>query len=1387
MLNVEPFLEIVAGSRSRGKSSPLTAKRPTIDEELNDLPSPSAAETAPSGLDCAPRQHVQQQRVDSRVEVPYGSTSIIVAIALVAFISPFLTAALQYWDLYLRHDYNNYDLIDVRWGNRHRLLEQSYNCTGPTDSTTNDATWDSVRVIGLVALFIGGICLVCYEIFRRDPIIGKYCFDRKRLSRPDRTPPPLMLSRSLWRGGEGGTAAQCTWGCRVLPALFELVFLTLDENYVKYAERANKARLERESKGFYKCCAAGWYHNNCINTRKRDYKYDNDDIGTERSAEGLEYIDEDGYVFYPGYRHVYSYVREDIKSIKSKSYRYIVKVPYSNDRLSVDMGSSISTSAYSKVSSKRLSMLSAGSGGESRRDLLRSAKTRALFPEDFSTSRLDDGIYDSKVRFSDMTEENNYDNQSHSDGIDNSKVRFSNATEEYNDKNHSHSDGIDNSKEVRFSDAIEEHYNENHSRSFGSVSTYCTADDGGENHERNEQSAEAESLVGTNADGENGMESAQDTKPQSTTTTAIRNKNADSPPLYENDDMESERYLSLVKHLHGISTNSITSSNSTKPVRHHNIPKSVSFQDDASESAGNKTEEDENAAANVQSSNESSIDSYDENEKLKYPYRLPQLLLPLGFHSWADAYRFLHDFFGFKSEQSHDYSALGVSFPGRDIPCAEKELLRCVGLDTYMMIRSARFCYDATFYPFLIACVTVVPIYLSYQQDEDRGYLTLTIIRIPAGDSSGTFGAVLAVTAILYLYVMRRLWWEWEVFIKLRYHFIMEGDDSLDQRPAYRKKYRNTCMVECVPKSHRSDATLREMFETLFPGQIEHAEMLIDTSKLEDIVRERKKYITKFDEVDASYRYALWKYDQKQDKGSCCGMKTIAPPEEPMVWPKSTIFPLSCWGKKENALAYYSRKIMDLEELADQEYDNITKLRRRWHSASLFQTLPDTCDNSSSMSNAFKSIYEVIIPMEFRRKYFGEEVPFFCGTGMVTFKSNATKQSAVQCNLSGHPYFNITTDVPDPRDIVWANVVVEKYLSDRRETLVNVLLFVGIFGWGAFVTWITEITNLAIGYLPSYIPAAVMQAYLPVLAVATILLWIPYLFHFVALKYICFKSYSQCDEFTLKWNTGYRLANIFLNFFSVSLLQFLTCFSNDPDGYIKTLGDLLIRQSAFLMSLMILATGQETMFMLLQWRTLGKQAIIRPLTNFNAKSRRYLDWLDDAWVSEKTLRFGLLTPPISYGLVIAMVFAFMVPMMLGVCAAFFWITTKVHTHNALYCYVQKNEGGGRLFYYFNRIVLIGLYSSIIVFSGIFALRSKTMMALCFLVIMLAITYGVDSAMKKTFVIHSINLPISIARIHNEEMLSQSNLKSDGEENFMYRHPVLNQHNWDTIESILAKP
>jgi hypothetical protein len=144
---------------------------------------------------------------------------------------------------------------------------------------------------------------------------------------------------------------------------------------------------------------------------------------------------------------------------------------------------------------------------------------------------------------------------------------------------------------------------------------------------------------------------------------------------------------------------------------------------------------------------------------------------------------------------------------------------------------------------------------------------------------------------------------------------------------------------------------------------------------------------------------------------------------------------------------------------------------------------------------------------------------------------------------------------------------------------------------------------------------------LPTWTVSLILIFIPSIFYALAIHAIRFKTHTEIDNFVLLWNTSYRIANIYVSFF-VSADQAVSFFLECPDVFLKYLANGILGQAPYFMNLIILATGNETLLQLLQWRSLIKHALYRPLVNLNAKSRRYHDWLNRAPVFEESFIFG---------------------------------------------------------------------------------------------------------------------------------------------------------------------
>ena len=105
---------------------------------------------------------------------------------------------------------------------------------------------------------------------------------------------------------------------------------------------------------------------------------------------------------------------------------------------------------------------------------------------------------------------------------------------------------------------------------------------------------------------------------------------------------------------------------------------------------------------------------------------------------------------------------------------------------------------------------------------------------------------------------------------------------------------------------------------------------------------------------------------------------------------------------------------------------------------------------------------------------------------------------------------------------------------------------------------------------------------------------------------------------------------------------------------------------------------------------------------------------------------------------------------MGACSLYFFVASKIYTFQCLYVFSQKYEGGGKVFYSINRVIFVIIYASIIIFATVMLLKEMFILAGIFLFGMLTIAYVVDSEIKRRFSKTSKKLPLTRARIIDEE-------------------------------------
>lgn len=248
------------------------------------------------------------------------------------------------------------------------------------------------------------------------------------------------------------------------------------------------------------------------------------------------------------------------------------------------------------------------------------------------------------------------------------------------------------------------------------------------------------------------------------------------------------------------------------------------------------------------------------------------------------------------------------------------------------------------------------------------------------------------------------------------------------------------------------------------------------------------------------------------------------------------------------------------------------------------------------------------------------------------------------------------------------------------------------------------------------------------------------------MQVIRFRTRSEADKFVLKWNLLYRIANFMVILISGTLYNTLLLVRENPEMVVESIVEGILTQSQFFFNLVISTVGTGTSFNLSQLWAVLYWLIVKGVVTEEAMSERKLE----RQRVPADYIFGRFCAEHIYILMISMVYSSIVPIVMGACSLYFFVASKIYTHQCLYVFSQKYEGGGKVFYSINRVVFVIIYASVIIFATVMLLKEMFVLAGIFLFGMLAITYVVDSEIKRRFSKTSKKLPLTRARIIDEE-------------------------------------
>ena len=514
----------------------------------------------------------------------------------------------------------------------------------------------------------------------------------------------------------------------------------------------------------------------------------------------------------------------------------------------------------------------------------------------------------------------------------------------------------------------------------------------------------------------------------------------------------------------------------------------------------------------------------------------------------------------------------------RPLSPEQAELLRCIGLDSFVLLQFLEFGFAVATWPLVFAVLVLIPTYRTGGNGE-VGFFTTTVTNLP--DDSPKLWLVVVYGYLQILLILRRLWVEWEMFIPLRNDFLERGDFI---HTKYQDQYRKTCIIEYIPKTHCKDKTLFDFFDALFPGQIRRAEVLLNVERMRRLIKERLKYIKGYENEYAKkvhkralYLRKLHDFEEGKRKSiTCCGGKERQKPLEPTIKLKEnankdkkskaskedatliesgtkdasaqdetieakiesttdttakSLEPKTTDGKVE-ALPYYHGEIIRLNSEIEDEFIRlaraknlkIQKTKESWISKWLGLRYVMGWDNGRVHSS----------------------------TAFVEFDTLTTKQQAIQCNLTGANALLSIQPVPEVRDIIWDNAHVSRRLIDRRRLYLNAALLGCLLAWSILVATIRSYSDIS-QFVGKIIPelveiqfvATVLDNYVPALIVEAIVRYIAFTLRYVAI-WIRFKTVSEFDSYVLIWYFTFRLVTFVFVIIGGNLLETGENFFEDP-------------------------------------------------------------------------------------------------------------------------------------------------------------------------------------------------------------------------------------------------
>lgn len=350
----------------------------------------------------------------------------------------------------------------------------------------------------------------------------------------------------------------------------------------------------------------------------------------------------------------------------------------------------------------------------------------------------------------------------------------------------------------------------------------------------------------------------------------------------------------------------------------------------------------------------------------------------------------------------------------------------------------------------------------------------------------------------------------------------------------------------------------------------------------------------------------------------------------------------------------------------------------------------------------------------------------------------------------------------------------------RRERFANFVLALGVILWSfplaaiqAFakaenlaqipgMEWIFRINN---GYFTTLV-----NGYLPVVALLGLILILPIIFEYIAVKYERRKTLSDVQASMLGRYFYYQLANIYVSVTAGSILRSMAEIIESPSSILRLLGKSIPLMVGYFIALLVTKILSGLPMVFLRFGALMRMLLLLILSDEKKLTQRELD----AIYRLENVQYGWEFPTQLLTVVIVFTYAVICPIILPFGLLYFMGALMVYKKQVLYVYSPVYESGGAMFPLAVQRSLFGLVCAQMTFWGYVVFRGCYYQPLFLFPLPILTVFGMNH-LHKTYAVPSEKLSLERARHCDRRSSVEQQRKAFREEKDDDSHCLRSEH------------